>query len=222
MSNNNQTTSPSYFELGLHFNFLRMNKLILFIGAYVLMLFPWSSCVKNDYQLEEEDCKICIGFSSVPDFFYMRTSSQTNYGAVIFSEKDILFRYKYANNDSLSTSFGDVEIMNVDSTTYNHDNFIGNIHFQGNINTQIDFTNYPFTNKVIEFDIVGSPLIGLPNAFFINGGNLNVLPSGCSASYTSLSNGIHYVLSGPINTIEIKGFKVAIDNLCIDKEKLNF
>jgi|GEM_PF-1920301 len=167
-----------------------------------------------------EDCSVsnsgCIDFQdtlmgvSVP-------IAQTNYGAPFYSNNGVTFRAKYFDYTMMNMP-GDVNIADVNTTGYGNDNpnYVGNIFFQGNVITQIDFTGIAIANKKIEFDINGVPNNSSTNPYYINGFPLNSLPAGVTYSYTALSAGYHVVLTGNINTIEIHGFERAIDNICVD------
>jgi hypothetical protein len=160
----------------------------------------------------------CIDFQDTTEFLTI-APSQTNFGATWYSNNGVTFSSQYFD----WTTFGDPGVVHVqDHVAWNYtgangnSNFVGNIFFQFNSTTQIDFSALAFTSKKIEFDVNYMLNSGSANPYFVNGQPLTNLPAGVTYTATPLAFGYHIVLTGNINTIEIHGQETALDNMCVE------
>ena len=160
----------------------------------------------------------CIDFQDTNGVLTI-APTQTNYGTTWYSNNGVGFSSQYVDY----TTFGDpgmVYIADYIASGYTgangNSNFVGNIFFQYNTNTKIDFSALTINSKKIEFDVNYILNNGTANPYIVNGQPLNNLPAGITYTATPLAFGYHIVLTGNINTIEIHGHEVAVDNMCID------
>lgn len=155
--------------------------------------------------------QICVNFQ---DTTLYDNIAQTSYGSPFYSSTGIDFRCKFVNISQYTPPIPTITVDTSSAWNFYNSNFSGNLLWLGDVYVQIDFTGLSFTNRKISFDISYASNPTDVNAFNVNGAGLTVLPSGVVYTYTTLSTGIHVEIKGLINTIEIMGFEVAIDNLC--------
>ena len=145
--------------------------------------------------------------------------SQTNYGAIWYSYNGVTFKSKYSDPMFMGNP-GSVTIADHVAAGYTGSNgatnFVGNIFYQGFAITEIDFSALVPLSKKVEFDVNYIENNTSANPYYINGQSLSNLPAGVTYTTTPLTNGFHVVLTGNINTIEVHGHEVALDNMCVD------
>ena len=159
------------------------------------------------------NAQTCINFQ---DTTLSNTSTTTSYGTPFYSNSGIDFRFKFVSGVNDPPIPG-INIGTLSAWNPYNPNFSGNLLWLGDNFVEIDFTSLTYTNKKITFDISYSANPPDINAFNVNGTGLSTLPTGVAYTYTPLSAGIQVKITGPINTIEIRGFEVAIDNLCTEQ-----
>ncbi len=146
-------------------------------------------------------------------------TSQSAYGPTWFTDNGINYRSRYVDY-TLTMTPGSVTIADHVGAGYTgsngNSNYSGNIFYQGNAVTELDFSGLPFANRKIEFDVNYIDSQGQNNPYRTNGQGTSTLPTGVTYSATPLTNGFHIELTGAISTIEFHGHEIAVDNLCVD------
>jgi hypothetical protein len=169
-----------------------------------------------------EDCSIntssCIDFQDTTLFLTIPTS-QNNYGSPWYLNNGVSFSSKYYDytffNNPGEVVIGD-HIVSGYTGSNGSSNYVGNIFHQGNTITQIDFSALALNPKQIEFDVNYILNNSSVNPYYINGQPLTNLPVGVTFIAAPLTNGYHITITGNVNTIEVHGFEVGIDNMCVD------
>lgn len=141
--------------------------------------------------------------------------SQVDYGAPIYEHNNLTFRMKY--NEVIEGSSDGVSIGDAVETGYHsyNTNYSGNIMYQGNAITQIDFNQAESSNIVVEFDVIYELEPVVANPFYINEADQSILPDSTTWTLDSLTNGYHVTISGAVHTIAFEGWEVAFDNICV-------
>ncbi|MEL6864535.1 MAG: hypothetical protein AAFP19_08955, partial [Bacteroidota bacterium] len=157
----------------------------------------------------------CVHFEDSTFYINNITPNQTDFGAVFYENSAITFRYKYENH--ASTGIGDLGFVDAITSTWidYNPNFVGNVLSMGEVTVQADFSSLNYFNKTLSFD---TSIRGIPdgvNPYNVNGAGYDNLPNGINYTFTELANGLQVQISGPIQTIELWGFEVAYDNLCV-------
>lgn len=177
-----------------------------------------SSIIALIFNSNKINAQACISFQDTTLSLTIPTT-QANYGSPWYSNSGVSFTSKYFDYAMMGLP-GEVDINDHVTSGYTgsngSSNYVSNIFYQGNVITQIDFSALAITSKQIEFDVNGINNNGSANPYYVNGSPLNTLPSGITYLATPLTNGYHITLTGNINTIEIHGFEVGVDNLCVD------
>ncbi len=199
------------------------SRTILSIGLFSALIL--TSCEKEDPPVvippSTTYCNSCIDFDSA-NIQQVVPQSQTSYGSVFYFENGIAFSAKYFNHTGMGVS-GDFWTQDADGSSGGHDwttdnpNFSGDVLVLGETDLMLDFSTVSYTNKSVEFDVSLPSVPTTVNEFRANGQGKTSLPTGITYTYTQLSDGIHVKITGPINTLELFGFEVAYDNICVDE-----
>ncbi|MBN2669967.1 MAG: T9SS type A sorting domain-containing protein [Bacteroidales bacterium] len=176
----------------------------------LLLLFVLSISAQSTYNFENTTTTLAI------------PTSQTNYGNIWYEPQygDINFQSKYFDYSGFNDE-GSVYIQDATTNGYSDDNsnFYGNIFFQGNAITRINYFDFGYGAEnplSFKFDVNYIYEEGSANPFYVNDYPSTTLPSGIEYTITDLANGKHVEITGFIDNIEIRGFEAAIDNIEID------
>lgn len=188
-----------------------LNNYSILLGLILLSI---TAC-KDDFidPIPQNNCSTCtcLEFDSTA---IIETTASNNYSAIFYFQASTSMMLKYTDYSMLMNGSGTADVITATGVWANENtNFSGEILHFSDVDILFDFSSYPQASKTIAFDVNGN--LG-DYTFKINGFNYTALPSGLSLITTSLSEGYHVEVSGNINTIELGGWELAIDNMCLE------
>ncbi len=183
-------------------------------STLVLALVLISSCKKEPVPTPtpQTNCSTCncLEWDSTG---VNQITSNTTYGSVFYFQANASMSAKYVDYSMLANGSGSVSSIPVDAIWQaENSNYSGEILLFADVDVLFDYSTYPSAYKALSFDFNGN--LG-DFTFKVDGNNYTSLPSGVSYTLTNLTNGYHIELSGPFSNVELGGWELAIDNMCI-------
>lgn len=162
----------------------------------------------------------CTDFQDTHNLFNRTSSSYPNFDNIWYNGSYATFRSAFFDYENVGANSGWGAIKPNQSYRLSEgfnpiSSTEGNLLTQWYSITEVNVSAFPVLDKVVEFDVSFIEDDQANNPFYVNGQGLTTLPSGVTYTATPLAAGHHITLSGPINTFELHGQDLAIDNLCI-------
>ena len=191
---------------------MRISQLYLVI---VLGTAALTSCKKEPVPepTPQAGCPSCtcneFDYSGINESFTSAT-----YGSVFYYQAYTEMTGRYVDYSMNMYGSGSVDVIPLDAIWQAEcSNYTGEILRFADAAVKFDYSNYANVSKTVSFD---ANLDLGDYTFLIDGLSYAAPPAGVSVNVTNLTNGKHIAVSGNFTAIELGGWELAIDNMCIE------
>lgn len=136
------------------------------------------------------------------------------YGSVFYYQAYTEMTGRYVDYSMNMHGSGSVDVITLDPIWEAEcSNYTGEILRFSDADVMFDYSDYTNVSKAVSFDAnldLGDFL------FLIDGLSYTTPPAGVLVNATNLTSGKHIAVSGNFTTIELGGWELAIDNMCIE------
>ncbi|MEM6343175.1 MAG: hypothetical protein AAF927_04820 [Bacteroidota bacterium] len=182
----------------------------LLLGIAIL-----SSCRESEIPelVPETGCATC-NCNNMDSTEIAEPFSASVYDSVFYFRSYTAMSGKYVDYSLNNIGSGSLDAIAVDIIWQaENPNFSGEILRFADADIFFDFTTFPNSAKKVSFDINGD--LG-DFHFLINGVDYSLPQNALTLKVNPLSSGNFIELFGPINNIELGGWELAIDNMCVE------